>query len=53
MIGTVQIYSTFCVSVHVVYGSKGDFMNVTSAILHVFFNVYEALDIAFMVFGSG
>lgn len=53
MIGTVQICSAFCVSVHVVCGSKGDFMDVTSAILCVLFSVYEALDIAFMLFGSG
>jgi hypothetical protein len=53
LIGTVQIYSTFCVSVHVVYGSKEDFMDVTSTMLHVLVNVYEALDITFTVFGSG
>jgi hypothetical protein len=28
-------------------------MDVTSTILHVLVNVYEALDITFMVFGSG
>jgi len=53
MIGTVQIHSTFCVSVHVVYGSKEDFMDVISTVLHVLVNVYEALDITITVFGSG
>jgi len=53
MIGTVQIYSTFCGSVHVVYGSKDVFVDVASTILHVLVNVYEALDITFMVFDSG
>ena len=53
MIGTLQIYSTFCVSVHVVYGSKEDFVDVTSTILHVLVNVYETLDITFMALAVG
>ena len=52
-ISTVWLVQCRYTAVHVVFGSKEDFMDVTSTILHVLVNVYETLDITFMVFGSG